>query len=400
MIDKGETLLREMLTVNMRRGRILAIIIIGFELIIAAADVCASILKVDNRFLFNDYLIMYIIMIFINAAWLLLIHRFKDFKDSSINQLKRMELYTVVYVILIMSWGSIIALMDQKLYGNLTAFMVNMITCSVLFYLDNKKILIPYACSVLILFIGLPYSQKSQDVLIGHYINLIFFVVIAWFASRIVFLNYYDDFKVRDLLNKSNRLLEEEIELNKNTNMKLTFANYQLSTLSLIDELTGIPNRRSFRNYIDLSFESRTKEDCVLSVIMIDIDLFKEFNDNYGHNEGDKVLIAVANVINSVVSHTRDFAARWGGEEFIFASFNTNEEYIGTVAELIRQKVYSRHIPHEHSNVCDYISVSLGISTMNISGIEDVSKAIDQADKALYLAKRNGRNCVKMEKNN
>ncbi|UWG96553.1 GGDEF domain-containing protein [Dehalobacter sp. DCM] len=390
--DNSESFLRERLTVNFRRWRIFALLIIGFELILAISDLCASIMNIDNRFWYNHYLLMYIIMIILNAASLVFINRYKDLKNLPHHLLKKLESRLVVYMTLIMCWGSVVSLLDQRLYGNLSACMVNIITCSVLFYVDNKKIIIPYLGSVLILFVGLPYFQESTDKLIGHYINLSVFVIISWLASRIIYHNYFDDFKARELLKKTNILLKKEIENNQQTNMKLALASYQLSKFSLIDELTGIPNRRSFRNFIDLAFESQ--DHTVISIIMIDIDLFKEYNDHYGHNAGDNVLIAVANEINSVVRDARDFAARWGGEEFIYISFDENEAYIGEVAETIRQKVYALHIPHEYASTGDYISVSLGTSTMKISGIADVSRVMEQADKALYLAKKSGRNCA------
>lgn len=175
----------------------------------------------------------------------------------------------------------------------------------------------------------------------------------------------------------------------------LNIANHQLKELALIDELTGIPNRRSFRNYIDVAFQNHVGKNSVMSVIMVDIDSFKDFNDHYGHNEGDKVLIAVANQINSIVKHALDFAARWGGEEFIYVSFDKEEADIEKVAETIRQKVYSLKIPHEFSQTCEYVTVSIGAAAISILGKRDVSKAIELADQALYSAKRNGRNCVK-----
>jgi len=286
--------------------------------------------------------------------------------------------------------------LDQKLYGQLMAFMVNMISSSVLYFLDNKKIVIPYVCSVLIIFTGLPFFQSSSDILIGHYVNLSVFIFISWLASRIIFLSYYRDYKSKRMLQKTNILLEREIEQNSVINMKLAAANFQLNELALIDELTGIPNRRSFRNHIDIGFERYVKENSILSIIMVDVDYFKQFNDNYGHNEGDRVLIAIANQINSVVRHNMDFVARWGGEEFIYAAFNTNAAEIEIIAETIRRKVWDLKIPHAFSENWDYISVSIGTCTLEVTGKVDVSKGIGRADKALYFAKKSGRNCVKV----
>jgi diguanylate cyclase (GGDEF)-like protein len=387
---------RSALADNLHRGRIFAILMIVFELILAGLDICALIYKVDGRFNYRSYLIMYLVMILINSIYLLSINSSNELKDKSLSQLRNMEIGLVAYITFIMSWGSIISLMDQNLYGQLMVFMVNMIACSVVFFLDNKKIIIPYVCSVLIILIGLPFFQSSSDVLIGHYVNLGIFIVISWIASRIIFQGYYSDFKSKGMLQKTNNLLKWEIEQNSVTNQKLAAANFQLNELALLDELTGIPNRRSFRNHIDIAFERYVNENSLLSIIMVDIDWFKRFNDNYGHNEGDKVLIAVANQIFSVVRHNKDFVARWGGEEFIYAAFNTNAAEIGKIAETIRRKVLDLKILHRFSENYDNISVSIGTSTIEVRGKGDVSKGIEQADKALYIAKSSGRNCVKV----
>lgn len=381
---------------NIRRGRILAKVIIGFDSFFAISTFMALIFKVneiDNRFNYIYYLTMYLVMISINIIYLCYIKGLKDIKDKSLSQLRNLEIGSITYVTLISAWTSFLSLMDQKLYGQLMVFMVNIIIISVIFILDNKKILIPYACSILIIFLGLPFFQSSKDVLFGHYVNLSVFIFTSWLASRFVFLSYCNDFKSKELLKRTNILLERKSDQNILINKQLSEANLQLKKLALIDELTGIPNRRSFRNFIDIAFENYIKEDLLFSVIMIDIDNFKKLNDNYGHPNGDKMLIAVAKQINSVVKHSMDFAVRWGGEEFIYAAFNITEEEIVKIAETIRLKVLS--IENDFSKSFCAISVSLGTSSIQVRDKSDISKGIELADKALYLAKISGRNCVK-----
>lgn len=390
---------RSIFSNNIYRGRILAAILICFELILAVTDLSALVFKIDNRFQYKNYLIMYLVMILINIIFLIATRKHRNLKNISIRRLRKFEIGLIFYIIFIMSWGSIISLMDQNLYGQLMVFMVNMMTCSVLFFLDNRKILIPYTVSVLILFVGLPFFQNSQDILIGHYINLIVFIIISWLASRIVYLSFCNDFKSKALLEGSKNLLKKEIEQNIIINNKLTAANFQLKELALVDELTGIPNRRGFRKYIDNAFENVFLESPILSFMMVDIDFFKQFNDTYGHNEGDKVIKAVANQLKSIVGYTMDFAARWGGEEFIYLAFDMDADNIKKSAELLRSKIYELKIPHESSKNHNYISVSIGVSTIKIKGERDVSRGIELADKALYFAKESGRNCVRMLNN-
>jgi diguanylate cyclase (GGDEF)-like protein len=379
---------------NLRRSRILAVVMIIFECILIVVDIISSILVADDRFHFNAYLAMYLLMAGINGIYLLIIKNASTGQNVSSDQLKKYEIILTIYITAIMSWSSIVSLMDQKLYGQVTVFMIIMTTSSVLYYMESKIIWIPYLSSILILVIGLPFFQPSSDILIGHYVNLSIFIATTYLASRIIFSNYVNDFNHKVLLSKTNNLLEQEIEENKDINNKLELANLQLKRVALIDELTGIPNRRGFRNYIDSFFKRQAECDTVISILMIDIDFFKQYNDKYGHDAGDDVLIKVANEISFIVKNVGGYFCRWGGEEFVYIQFNETMDMIQNTAQLIRQSVFEKKILHEYSNVSEYISISIGSSTVKITGKEDVGRVINLADQALYQAKDNGRNCV------
>ncbi len=380
---------------NIHRGKIMAVIVIVIEAIYLIIDIISAILKVDSRFAFNSYLAMYLIMIIINVTYLMIINRSCGNREFLKNHRKHLDIALVAYITFMLSWGSVISLMDQRLYGQLIVFMVNMIVCSAIYLLDNKKILAPYFISVLIIAIGLPFFQGSRDILIGHYVNLFVFIVISWLISRIIYHNYCENYLSKILLNKSNILLEKKIEENRKINIKLALANHQLKEFALLDELTGIPNRRSFREFIDREFDCNVCEGSTISVIMIDIDFFKQFNDCFGHEEGDKILIAVANQINSIVEDSSEFVVRWGGEEFIYAAFNRSREVIAQTANTISAKVCDLKIIHDDSSTDSYVTVSLGTCTIPISEKKDITKAISLADRALYLAKSSGRNCIR-----
>jgi diguanylate cyclase (GGDEF)-like protein len=363
-----------MLNDNVRRIKIYSVLVIFFELILALSDVTTSLLKVDNRFHFSYYLIAYITMILVNIIFAIYINRIGDIKDRSEKYLNRLENSILGYFTFILCWGSIISLLDQRLYGQLMVFMVNMITFSVLFYIDSKKILLPYISSTLIIMIGLPFFQHSSDVLIGHYINLTVFILIALVSSRIVFYNYCNDFKNKMLLSEANKRLHE---------------------LSFFDELTCIPNRRSLNNYIEAKYEHDFKNGLKVAAIMIDIDSFKQFNDSYGHFSGDEILIKVAEKINEMAAEKKHFAARIGGEEFIYVAEGVSVEQLMEIAETIRSNVLNLKIPHDYSEY-SYLTISLGVSTLTLNSEKDIFKCIEYADNALYDAKMNGRNCVKL----
>lgn len=392
--SEREGLQRSLLADNIRKGRALAWVIIVFEACFAVADVSASIMKANSEFHFSLYLAMYLAMILVNLGFLMVTRRADGLSNMTASQITRYGRLLVSYVSVMLCWGAVISLMDQKLYGQIIVFMVNMMTCSVIFCLTNRQIAIPYVASSVILLAGLPFFQRSGDVLVGHYVNLFFFIFIAWVSSRLVCVRYCSDYRSRMLLMNANAQLEREIDLNKTVNLLLADANKQLRKQSLVDELTGIPNRRCFRNYIDAMFSGPQQEGMTFSVVMMDVDNFKEFNDNYGHVEADKALAVVAGQIQSVVRHASDIAARWGGEEFIYAAFDVDPHVIAASAEKIRKGILALRIPHGRSPVCDFVTLSIGYCTMEIQGKGDISKCIDKADKAMYKAKASGKNRV------
>jgi diguanylate cyclase (GGDEF)-like protein len=253
--------------------------------------------------------------------------------------------------------------------------------------------LIPYLVSYGTLAIGLPFFQHASDVLVGHYMNSAVFMVISWAASRIGYHIYCDNYVNKTLMKKSNMLLEKEMQENRLVNEKLAFANAQLKRLALVDELTGLSNRRGFREFIDQMVENNP-DGSTVSMIMLDIDYFKQYNDCYGHEKGDTALIAVAQQIKSMLEGTGQIAVRWGGEEFIFAAFNMGRERIIEIAESIRRNVLQLEILNKSSSISPNLTVSLGTFTDTITSAKQISGIINAADKALYVAKNGGRNCV------
>ncbi len=200
-----------------------------------------------------------------------------------------------------------------------------------------------------------------------------------------------------DLLN-INRQLEQKVderthELSE-TNLKLYEINQKLEKLSITDGLTQIANRRHFDEVLDKEYNRHIRTQSELSLILLDIDHFKAFNDYYGHVNGDECLKKVARVIANCSSRPADLAARYGGEEFVCVLPDTDSNGAINVAENIRLGVKTLEIPHHRSKVAEYVTVSLGVVTAqcsnNISAVEIVAKA----DEALYIAKSSGRNRV------
>ncbi len=194
----------------------------------------------------------------------------------------------------------------------------------------------------------------------------------------------------RDEAFKSLRELQSELEK----------SNIELQKLSSLDGLTGIANRRSFDEFIDKECLRSARENSTLSLILIDIDFFKPFNDNYGHLAGDGCLRQVAVALDEMVHRPADLVARYGGEEFVVVLPNTNIQGAEKLAKKLCEKIRLLKIPHEFSEVTNHITVSLGITSGVAHDEFSPSDLILQADKALYLAKELGRNCYKISKGN
>ena len=167
-----------------------------------------------------------------------------------------------------------------------------------------------------------------------------------------------------------------------------------LENLSSVDGLTGISNRRQFDEFMDRHWRIAMRIGEQVSLIMIDIDYFKPYNDTYGHLEGDECLKQVAMVLTRCVTRSTDLVARFGGEEFACVMPFTDLEGALAVAEAMRLSVEELNIPHEKSPIAGRITASLGVAAMVPIANTGPDPLIQKADRALYAAKAEGRNRV------
>ena len=180
------------------------------------------------------------------------------------------------------------------------------------------------------------------------------------------------------------------------THLTLKRQSDSMRELTLTDALTGIANRRSFNDAIQNEWRRCARSAAPLSVIMIDIDHFKLYNDAYGHQAGDTCLKAVADTMLQCAGRSPDLLARYGGEEFVILLPQVDETGAQTVAERILASVRTLAIPHRMSSAGDTVTVSLGIATLMPAKSSDPEALVRCADNALYRAKKDGRNrfCV------
>ncbi len=185
-----------------------------------------------------------------------------------------------------------------------------------------------------------------------------------------------------------------DITERKDTEQKLIELQKQLEELSFKDGLTGVFNRRMFDSVMEVEWANAKRNRQPLSLIMLDIDYFKQYNDYYGHIQGDQCLKRVANVLACVATRSRDFFARYGGEEFILVLPETDEVAAFKIAERCRNVIFKAQIPHEKSLVSQLLTLSIGISTITPTRNDEAIKFIATVDKQLYVAKEKGRNSI------
>jgi len=171
-------------------------------------------------------------------------------------------------------------------------------------------------------------------------------------------------------------------------------AEEQLKLIASMDGLTGIANRRHFDNTLDLEWRRAMRNAKPLSLIIIDVDYSKNYNDVHGHQAGDSCLQKIAHTIRDSLRRAGNFVARYGGEEFIIILPDTDAEGAYLFAESLREKIEDLNIEHKDSKASKNVTVSLGVSTSipQKDGTQD--EIISLADKALYKAKQGGRNRV------
>jgi diguanylate cyclase (GGDEF)-like protein len=168
-----------------------------------------------------------------------------------------------------------------------------------------------------------------------------------------------------------------------------------LENLSATDGLTGIFNRRRFDEALDREWRRARRSQTPLSLILTDIDLFKAYNDNYGHLAGDDCLRQLARTLSECLSRPTDLVSRYGGEEFACLLPDTDAAGAVQIANQIQGKMQHLNIPHGYSTVADHVTLSLGVATLIPRAGQPLFDLIRRADELLYAAKRNGRNQIK-----
>ena len=183
------------------------------------------------------------------------------------------------------------------------------------------------------------------------------------------------------------------VKLKVRQQMQLLNQFRKIEHLRMIDQLTNLPNKRSFMMRLDEEFDRSTREHTPISILMVDLDDFKKYNDTYGHHQGDVALQMTAQMFSYALKRPADFAARWGDEEFVVLLPNTDSRGAAGVAEKIRESAEAMDIP-VHDGTKSMLTVSIGVNTRVQGQATTIDEFISWADMALYAAKSKGNNKI------
>lgn len=185
-----------------------------------------------------------------------------------------------------------------------------------------------------------------------------------------------------------------DISERKKTEEKLLELQKKLEELSYRDSLTEVANRRMFDTILEREWADAQRNQTSLSLILLDIDYFKQYNDHYGHIHGDECLKQVARILSTAATRPRDFLARFGGEEFVLVLPETDAESARKIAERCKDFIAQARIPHIKSFIGNTLTVSLGVATMTPGRADESVAFIREVDRRLYQAKQHGRNSI------
>ncbi|QDT45206.1 Phytochrome-like protein cph2 [Gimesia alba] len=257
-----------------------------------------------------------------------------------------------------------------------------------------KKYLLEHPCSAstkLIVKEGIRSSLTCPLVVQGKPIGFIFFSSFLTNAYRETHISIFKQIanQLASIIEKG-KVYEELYQLN----LKLQRANARLEDLATYDDLTGVCNRRIFNEMLHKEWFRAIRHSTVISLIMIDVDYFKNYNDSYGHVAGDFCLNKIAETITRIIKRPGDLIARYGGEEFVVLLPETEIRAAQSIAEQIRLGIENLGIEHRESLNADVVTISAGLTTMKPQNDNDPLQIISEADDALYKAKYGGRNRV------
>ena len=235
----------------------------------------------------------------------------------------------------------------------------------------------------------------SLEIIFTGYVTPLGFLVFMIIQAFLLSYRFYNSFKTIENQERELRRHKDSLEeMVETRTAELIEANHRLLSLTIIDGLTQIANRRRFDDYLAKEWQRMKREKKPLALILSDIDYFKKYNDNYGHQAGDDCLKSVAQTLEKSINRPADLVARYGGEEFCAILPNTSSKGAEIIAERMRNNIEKRQIRHAYSTANNYVTISLGVASFRPDADNTPKELVELSDQRLYKAKKGGRNRV------
>ncbi|WP_195891720.1 GGDEF domain-containing protein [Bacillus ndiopicus] len=353
---------------NMYRAKYFVWIVVTLELLLIMINI------IQNGDIWDSYLLLHLLLLVFSVLFLFLTSVMD--RKSFDYQLVKMIIWNYYWFTLM--WAATITLLDQDSYGHVTAYLINLLGVAIMYHIRLKSFILLQSIPTLYLLGGLIIVQPNTEIVLAHLVNIAFFIVISLAGSYFIYQGHYRMFE------------HEQLLLQKNN--QLAYTNGSLQLLATRDELTAMPNRRGLYDYVEATMGNKARH---VTVMLLDIDAFKHFNDYYGHLAGDKALQEVAAILKKLAGE-HHFVGRFGGEEFIYLMFDVERKEALHFANKICRMVELRRIKHEASPFFPYVTVSVGLASNPFCIKDDLHQLFQDADAALYRAKKAGRNCAQL----
>lgn len=282
-------------------------------------------------------------------------------------------------IITFFTFGVVIVVLDQLITASITPFMIACIFIGVLFLIRPLFAIITYLIGYISFYIALGLTQVDQAILLSNRVNGITVTSIGLLLSIVLWK-----------VNKANMLQKIMIDEQQ---AELINKNKELEYLAFFDQLTGVFNRRKFQELLEKQVEAIRSKGHVSCILLVDIDAFKEINDNYGHPVGDMVLKEVAIILKESLRKT-DAVSRWGGDEFMILLPETSLADGTVLAEKLRDLIANKEFILKGKKVS--LTASFGISLLDGNEDDFLETAYRIADEGLYRAKEKGSNRVEV----
>ena len=320
---------------------------------------------------FKIYLPSYIFALFAHVLLLFVTQHFKHKQNFTIENARQFQKILITYIWSILITSCFISTLDHTLYKHIVIYLVYLLSCTAFLVITLKKILPPVLISTAVLCWAIIVDDSFHSYGQGN------LMLLLTLTEIILILGYFNGRVLR-----SNLLQHQELLGERNRSKDLTEA---LQTAAHTDELTNLANRRG---YLHRMQSIDQKLPIQMTVLIIDIDFFKKYNDFYGHAYGDVVLAKVATTLHSLCTQPNRFAVRWGGEEFLILLENHSEQEIHEFYNDFITAIEKYDIQHATSNVSEHLTFSVGGNTQFITDFEEMNSCILHADEAQYMVKR------------